>query len=111
MTAARGGRADLGDGGGFSCIIQRNDAAGDAMIDNVSILFSTLMVMYIVWRAAEAGPGAALVSKPARSMNRDSRGKRPRARREAEGRRRRQAARACRAAHERSRTGASRTDT
>jgi hypothetical protein len=38
---------------GFSCIIQRNDAAGDAMIDNVSILFSTLMVMYIVWRAAK----------------------------------------------------------
>jgi hypothetical protein len=37
---------------GFSCIIQRNDAAGGAMIDNFSILVSTLMVMYIIWRAA-----------------------------------------------------------
>ncbi|MFI4981813.1 MAG: hypothetical protein ACHQIO_15825 [Nevskiales bacterium] len=34
-------------------MIRRYDAAGGAMIDNFAILFSTLMVMYIVWRAAK----------------------------------------------------------
>jgi hypothetical protein len=46
---------------GFLCIVRRNDAAepGDdrktdrAMIDNFSILVSTLMVLYIIWRAAK----------------------------------------------------------
>jgi hypothetical protein len=34
-------------------MIRRNDAADGGMIDNFSILVSTLMVMYIVWRAAK----------------------------------------------------------
>jgi hypothetical protein len=38
---------------GFSCMIRRNDAADRAMIDNFSILVSTLMVLYIIWRAAK----------------------------------------------------------
>jgi hypothetical protein len=38
---------------GFSCMIRRNDAVDRTMIDNFAILFSTIMMMYVIWRAAK----------------------------------------------------------